>query len=549
MSVLMGRVGWFLIWQAPVTFHGALPGIVQKVLGGRGEPGNLSYLYTLDAFDWIVIGSYFAILILLSIYGAYRFRLVYLFLRHRHLRPRPLGYFPEHQLPRITVQLPMFNEMYVVERLLKAVTSLDYPRHLLQIQVLDDSVDETTDIARREVERYRAEGFDIVYIHRNHRSGFKAGALAHGLKSATGEFIAIFDADFIPRPDTLRKMIHFFTDPRVGMVQMRWSYINADYNLLTRLQQIMLDGHFVVEQAARSRANGFFNFNGTAGMWRRTAIEWSGGWQTDTLAEDTDLSYRAQLLGWKFVYLLEEDVPSELPVDMNSFKVQQRRWAKGVLQVGRKLIGRIFRADLPWRVKLELFFRFTNNANAPLIVLLSLLHWPVLIVRFSQGWFHLVLLDAPVLLFATASVITFYAVAIRHLYPDWKKQARYLPLVMALGLGMAINNARAVVEVLLGRRSAFARTPKLKIESRRDEWRGKKYLFGNDLISLAELGLAFYFVGTVAYAVKMHIWGTIPFLLLFLLGYGFTGTVSLAQGQRLAHLAPSRAGSGERFHL
>jgi len=531
----MGEVG-FSSFANPVDLvpPEPIPEIVRRVLGQGGARPNISYLYHADAFDWVVMGTYFGILLLLSIYGLYRFRLVYLFLRYRHYRPQPTRMFAEDELPGVTVQLPIYNEMYVVERLIRAVIQLEYPRDRLEIQVLDDSTDETSEICRRLVERYRAEGYDIVHLRRGERRGFKAGALAYGLSRARGELIAIFDADFIPRPDCLRKMVHYFTDPQVGMVQMRWSYINADYNLLTRLQQIMLDGHFVVEQTARSRSGGFFNFNGTAGMWRRTAIEWSGGWQHDTLAEDTDLSYRAQLSGWKFVYLLDEDVPSELPVDMNAFKVQQHRWAKGVLQVGFKLIGRIFRSPLPWSVKLELFFRFTNNANAPLVILLSLLHWPVLIARFNQGWFHLLILDVPILLFATVSVIAFYGVAIWHLYPDWKRQAKYLPLVMAVGIGLALNNARAALEAFLGARSPFARTPKFKIESRRDEWKSKRYTFRHDLTSFFELALAVYFIFVVSYATRMRIYGTIPFLVLFFLGYGFTGVCSIVQGRAVA---------------
>jgi len=531
----MGKVGFCLVAD-PVELvpPEPIPEVVWRVLGHGGARPNISYLYHADAFDWVVMGTYFGILLLLSVYGIYRFRLVYLFLRYRHCRPQPARFFAEADLPCVTVQLPIYNEMYVVERLIRAATQLDYPRDRLEIQVLDDSTDETSEICRRLVEHYRALGHDIVYLRRGERRGFKAGALAYGLSCARGELIAIFDADFIPRPDCLRRMVHYFTDPQVGMVQMRWSYINADYNLLTRLQQIMLDGHFVVEQTARSRSGGFFNFNGTAGMWRRTAIEWSGGWHHETLAEDTDLSYRAQLFGWKFVYLLEDDVPSELPVDMNSFKVQQRRWAKGVLQVGAKLIGRIFRSPLPWSVKLELFFRFTNNANAPFVILLSLLHWPVLLARFNQGWFHLLILDVPILLFATASVIAFYGVAIWHLYPDWKRQAKYLPLVMALGIGLALNNARAALEALLGIRSPFARTPKFKIESRRDEWAGKRYTFRHDLTPLFELALAAYFVFVVFYAARMRIYGTIPFLVLFFLGYGLAGAFSVIQGRAVA---------------
>jgi len=480
----MGDAGFFAFAnQLEFVPPEPIPEIVRRVLGEGGARPNISYLYHADAFDWVVMGTYFGILLLLSIYGIYRFRLVYLFLRYRHCRPQPKRHFAEAELPHVTVQLPIYNEMYVVERLIRAVTQLDYPRDRLEIQVLDDSTDETSGICRRLVEQYRAEGYDIVYLRRGERRGFKAGALAYGLSFARGELIAIFDADFIPRPDCLRKMVHYFTDPQVGMVQMRWSYINADYNLLTRIQQIMLDGHFV---------------------------------------------------GWKFVYLPDEDVPSELPVDMNAFKVQQRRWAKGVLQVGFKLIGRIFRSPLPWSVKLELFFRFTNNANAPLVVLLSLLHWPVLIARFNQGWFHLLILDVPILLFATASVIAFYGVAIRHLYPDWKRQAKYLPLVMAVGIGLALNNARAAVEAFLGVRSPFARTPKFKIESRRDEWKGKRYTFRHDLTPFFELALAVYFIFVVSYATRMRIYGTIPFLALFFLGYGFTGAFSIIQGRAVA---------------
>ena len=281
--------------------------------------------------------------------------------------------FPKPSCRTITVQLPLFNELYVVDRLLKAVTAIDYPREKLEIQVLDDSTDETMRVAEAVVAKYAAQGFDIHYIHRADRTGFKAGALENGNKSAKGELLAIFDADFVPKPDCLRKLVDFFTDPMVGCAQMRWSHINGDYNLLTRLQTIMLDGHFVVEQTTRNRTGGFFNFNGTAGIWRRQAIEMSGGWQHDTLTEDTDLSFRAQLMGWKFVYLLDEEAPAEIPVEINAFKAQQRRWAKGVMQVGLKLYPRIWLAPLPFRVKLEMFFRLTGNISYPLMIVASFL--------------------------------------------------------------------------------------------------------------------------------------------------------------------------------
>src|SRR5260370_37536185 len=294
--------------------------------------GNISPLYQLDAFDWTVLIVYFAILTILAIYGLYRVKQVVEFWRYSRFPPKPKDKFTEAELPHITVQLPLFNEMYVVDRLVKAITEIDYPRDLLQIQVLDDSTDETVKIAAATVEQYALAGFDIKYLHRNDRTGFKAGALEEGMKSAKGVLIAIFDADFVPNPDFLRKLVDYFTDPIVGCAQMRWAPINGSYTLLTRLQTIMLDGHFVVEQTTRNRTGNFFNFNGTAGIWRREAIEMSGGWQHDTLTEDTDLSFRAQLMGWRFVYLLDEEAPAEIPVEINAFKAQQRNVATSVCQ-------------------------------------------------------------------------------------------------------------------------------------------------------------------------------------------------------------------------
>jgi cellulose synthase/poly-beta-1,6-N-acetylglucosamine synthase-like glycosyltransferase len=494
---------------------------------------NISYLYSLDAFDWTIIILYFSVLGLLALLGLYRTRLVYQFWRYRHLKPEPLARFSEENLPRITVQLPIFNEMYVVERLLESATALDYPRHLLDIQVLDDSTDETVRIAAAEVERYRAAGFDISYIHRADRTGFKAGALENGLRTAKGELIAVFDADFTPRPDCLRQMVDYFTDARIGMVQMRWSHINASYSLLTRVQEILLDGHFVIEQTARNRTGAFFNFNGTAGMWRREAIEWSGGWQHDTLTEDTDLSFRAQLMGWRFVYLLDSDVPAELPVEMNAFKAQQRRWAKGLVQVGIKLMPRVWRhPQLSRRQKIELFFRLFSNCAAPLMILLSLLHLPVLIVRFNQGLFHMLLLDLPLMLFATFSVISFYGTTILYRYPHEKRRLLMIPLIMGMGIGLVFSNTRAVLEALLGIKSSFVRTPKYRVERTSDNWLQQARLYGrkHGLLPLLELFFALYFVAAVAYAVRMGIYATVPFLLIFLLGYGYMAFMSLFQG-------------------
>ncbi len=502
--------------------------------------GNISPLYKLDTFDWIILIVYFTILGTLAIYGAYRIKQVIDFWRYRKFVPQPLGSFSESELPRITVQLPLFNELYVVDRLLKAVTAIDYPREKLEIQVLDDSTDETVKVAEAVVAKYAAEGFDIHYIHRLDRTGFKAGALENGNKSAKGELLAIFDADFVPKPDCLRKLVDFFTDPMVGCAQMRWSHINGQYNLLTRLQTIMLDGHFVVEQTTRNRTGGFFNFNGTAGIWRRQAIEMSGGWQHDTLTEDTDLSFRAQLMGWKFVYLLDEEAPAEIPVEINAFKAQQRRWAKGVMQVGLKLYPRIWLSPLPFRVKLEMFFRLTGNISYPLMIVASFLQFPLLLVRYNQPFYHLMVLDLPLLFFSTISVVMFYGSAVWYLDEKRTPRLLHLPLVMGLGIGLAFSNARAVLEALLGVKSEFVRTPKYRVEETTDAtWKRKKYKRKRGLLPLLELGFAVYFLLAIAYSARLHMWGTIPFLLLFFFGFGYMGMMSLLQtasGKRLSAL-------------
>jgi cellulose synthase/poly-beta-1,6-N-acetylglucosamine synthase-like glycosyltransferase len=501
---------------------------------------NISPLYRLDAFDYAVLIFYFTILGVLAVYGAYRIKQVLDFWRYRRMQPRPDAFFTDDALPAITVQLPLFNELYVVERLLRAVTAIDYPRARLQIQVLDDSTDETQELARRTVEAYAAQGFDIEYVHRTDRTGFKAGALENGLKTAKGELVAIFDADFVPKPDCLRKLVHFFTDPLTGCAQMRWSHINGTYNLLTRLQTIMLDGHFVIEQTVRNRTGGFFNFNGTAGIWRRRAIELSGGWQHDTLTEDTDLSFRAQLMGWRFVYLLDEDAPAEIPVEINAFKAQQRRWAKGVMQVGLKLYPRIWRAPLPLRVKAEMFFRLTGNISYPLMILASFLQFPLLLVRYNQGFYQLMAFDVPLLFFSTVSVVLFYGSAVWYLDERRTRRLLHLPLVMAIGIGLAFSNARAVLEALFGVKSDFIRTPKYRVEQTTDAtWKAKKYRRKRGLLPLLELSFAVYFLLAMLYAVHMSMWGPLPFLALFLFGYGYMGTMSLLQtasGKRLQAL-------------
>src|ERR1700749_2554395 len=362
-----------------------------------------------------VVGTYLAVLVVLAVYGFHRSSLVWLYYLNRHRKPRPLGQFAE--LPAVTVQLPLYNEMYVVERLLDSVAAIRYPRDRFHIQVLDDSTDETQEICKRKVADLarRFPDLDIDYIHRVDRSGFKAGALQNGLHSAKGEFVLIFDADFLPLPDILERSINHFSDPQVAVVQCRWEHVNRDFSALTEVQALMLDGHFIMEHAGRNWSGRFFNFNGTAGMWRRSAITDAGGWQHDTLTEDMDLSYRAQLRGWKFVYVPEITAPAELPVEMSAFKSQQFRWAKGSVQVARKLLPTILRSNATFAQKSEAFFHLTNNLAYPLLLVLSILLLPNLALRAHHGWREVLMIALPLFFGTTASVASFYLASQREI--------------------------------------------------------------------------------------------------------------------------------------
>jgi len=485
-------------------------------------------IYQLNAFDLAIMIPYFLVLGVLAAYGMHRYWLVYCYTKYRSnvpaKPPEPVNW------PKVTIQLPIYNERYVVERLVDAIARLEYPPDLLEVQVLDDSTDETQEVARGCVERYRALGLQVHYLHRANREGYKAGALGEGLKSATGELIAIFDADFQPAPDFLRLTLPYFGDPKVAMVQTRWSYLNRDYSALTEVESILLDGHFVIEHGARARSGRFFNFNGTAGVWRRKAIDDAGGWQHDTLTEDTDLSYRAQLRGWQFLYLPDIDCPSELPVEMNAFKTQQARWAKGLMQTAKKILPRVLRADLPAGVKAEAFFHLTGNISYPLMVLLSTLLLPAMIVRFYQGWVQMLLIDLPLFLASSCSISGFYLTAQRALYPrTWTRKIIYLPFVMAVGIGLSVRNAKAVLEAIFGVSSEFARTPKYRIEGQAGTWRRKGYRNRAGWMPYVEVALGLYFAATVYYSIQNENYFTAPFLLLFVWGYLYTGLMSLGQ--------------------
>jgi cellulose synthase/poly-beta-1,6-N-acetylglucosamine synthase-like glycosyltransferase len=488
-------------------------------------------LYQANAFDMALLIPYFVVLILLASYGVHRYILVYLYYKHRNKRTTdPPGHFSD--LPRVTVQLPIFNERFVVERLLDAICRMNYPPDKLDIQVLDDSTDETQAVARDLVERYATRGCPISYHHRNNREGYKAGALAEGMQTSKGEFIAIFDADFVPSEDFLLRTIHHFTEPGIGMVQTRWTHINRHYSFLTEVEAILLDGHFVLEHSGRACSDLFFNFNGTAGVWRRSAIEQAGGWQHDTLTEDTDLSYRAQLKGWKFVYLQDVECPAELPVEMTAFKTQQARWAKGLIQTGKKILPQVLKSDQPFHVKFEAWYHMTANISYPLMIVLSVLLLPAMIIRFYQGWFQMLYIDLPLFMASTFSISSFYLVSQRELFPRrWPRAILYLPFLMALGIGLTITNTIAVLEALVGKQTAFARTPKYHVESKKDKIRASKYRRRLGWVPWVELLIGAYFALTVYYALDNENYITVPFLILFVVGYWYTGLMSLLQGR------------------
>ncbi len=483
----------------------------------------------MSPLEFAILGFYFLTLVVLAVFGFHRYIMVFLYFRHRDRRARPLP--PPVRLPRVTVQLPLYNEMYVVDRLVDSVCRIRYPKELLEIQVLDDSVDETQEIAKAAVDRYREEGFDIHYIHREDRHGYKAGALDFGLQQAGGEFILIFDADFVAPPEILEKTLGQFDDPGVGMVQVRWGHINRDYSLLTQVQSVLLDGHFILEHGGRNRSGRFFNFNGTGGVWRRDAIADAGGWQHDTLTEDLDLSYRAQMKGWRFVFLQDVVSPAEIPVEMNAFKSQQHRWAKGSIQTCKKLLPKILASDLPLSIKVESTFHLTANFAYPLMIVLSILMFPAMVIRYNMGWYEMLIVDVPLFIGATMSVCSFYLMSQREIFGDgWPSRLKYLPAVLSVGIGLSVNNAKAVIEALLGMDSEFTRTPKYRVEAAGDDWRLKRYRGSLNFVPFVELLLGAYFTVMAYYAASNEIFGTLPFILLFQFGFLYAAFLSLFQG-------------------
>lgn len=452
--------------------------------------------------------------------------MMYYYLKYRNVQSPPVGELKE--FPAVTIQLPVYNERYVVRRLLDAVCNLAYLKESLEIQVLDDSTDETTDIIASAVSEYQARGIDIKHVCRANRSGYKAGALKEGLKTARGEYIAIFDADFVPSPDFLLKTLpHFLANARVGMVQTRWEHINSSYSFLTQAQAMALDGHFVIEQNVRNKAGFFINFNGTGGVWRKECIIDAGNWEADTLTEDLDLSYRAQLKGWKFVYLNDVTSPAELPVEVNALKSQQFRWTKGAVETARKILPRVWNSDLPLEKKLHSTFHLTNNAVFPFIVTAGVLNVPLVFIK-HQGGYETYFAIMALFVFSFVGLFLSYLHSQKDVHQDWRRRMFMFPIFMAGSMGFSINNTVAVFQGLCKKKSEFVRTPKYRIVDKKGSWSDKSYSsikISPTVYVEAALGLYCLFgVGASIYFVEL---AAVPFQLLFSMGYGMVAYLSL----------------------
>ncbi len=475
--------------------------------------------------DEIVLIGYFVSLLILFVFGSHGFIMLYYHRKYKSVTHKSKDKFEPKDV--VTIQLPLYNELYVVERLINAVCDIDYPKEKLELQVLDDSTDETTEIAAKIVEEKKKLGFDITHIRRGTREGFKAGALKEGLKIAKGEYIAIFDADFIPNKNFLKKTLSFFSDEKVGMVQTRWEHINGDYSILTKAQALALDGHFVIEQSVRNKAGFFINFNGTGGVWKKSCIEDAGNWHSDTLTEDLDLSYRAQLNGWRFVFLKDFTSPAELPSEINALKSQQFRWTKGAIETAKKILPLVWKSSVPLRVKLQATFHLTNNLVFPFILLAAILNVPLIFIKNSgshEAYFAILSL----FVLAFVSSFLFYLYSQKDIRTDWRKKIVLFPLFMAGSMGFAVNNSRAVIEGLLNRKSEFVRTPKFKVVNEKDRWNNNKYITRKlGLSVIVESIMAIYCLIGIGSSIYFLEIAALPFQILFFVGFSFVAITSI----------------------
>ena len=480
----------------------------------------------------IILAAYIISLTILFIFGAHGFNMIYYYFKTFGDRTKDLE---EHEFdipdfPLVTIQLPLYNERYVITRLIDATMRLDYPKDKLEIQILDDSTDDTTGIIQEHIQKYIDQGFDIKHIHRTNRQGYKAGALKEGLEVAKGEYVAIFDADFIPRKKFLKRTIpYFYKYEKLGLVQTRWEHLNREYSLMTRTQAIALDGHFVIEQAVRNRAGFFINFNGTGGVWKKECIFDAGNWEADTLTEDLDLSYRAQMKGWKFKYLVNFTSPAELPSDIFALKSQQFRWTKGAIETAKKIFPVVLKSDMSFKLKVQSFIHLCSNLAYPFILIAALLNLPVMLVKLT-GEYDTIFKFMSLFIFAFISSFLFYLYSQKDVYPDWQNRMIYFPVFLAGSMGFSVNNTKAVFEGLIGKKSEFVRTPKYKITGKQESWQGKKYV--NKKLSFStyiEAFMAVYcFVGVVIAIGTAQI-AAVPFQLMFFGGFATVSYLSIRQ--------------------
>ncbi|TRZ64776.1 glycosyltransferase [bacterium] len=480
----------------------------------------------------IILTTYIVSLSILFIFASHGITMIYFYFKT--YKKRTVDLHPEKmhltQFPEVTIQLPLYNEKYVINRLIDAVTKLDYPKDKLEIQILDDSTDDSTEIIEKHIKQYIESGSDIKHIHRNNRQGYKAGALKEGLKTAKGEFIAIFDADFIPRKKFLQRTLpYFFLNKKIALVQTRWEHLNRDYSILTKTQAIALDGHFVIEQAVRNRAGFFINFNGTGGIWRKEAIFDAGNWQADTLTEDLDLSYRAQMRGWECKYIVNFTSPAELPAEINSLKSQQFRWTKGAIETAKKIFPSVLKSKLPLRIKLQSFIHLCSNIAYPFILLAGLLNLPVTIIK-ETGHYDNVFKFMSFFIFAFVSSFIFYLHSQKDVYKDWQNRIIFFPVFMMGSMGMSVNNTKAVIEGLFNRKTEFVRTPKFMLINGKDTWHDKKYLTKKiPFITYIEAVLSIYCFAGVGLSIYYVQIASLPFQLMFSCGFGFIAFLSIKQ--------------------
>ncbi len=480
----------------------------------------------------IILSAYIISLTILFFFGSHGFNMIYYYFKTFRMRTEDLTLdeFFLKDYPVVTVQIPLYNEQYVITRLIDSVIRLDYPKDKLEIQILDDSTDDTTKIIDSHIKKYKEQGFDIAHIHRTNREGFKAGALKIGLETAKGEFVAVFDADFIPRKKFLKRTIpYFYKDEKLGLVQTRWEHLNREYSLMTKTQAIALDGHFVIEQAVRNRAGFFINFNGTGGVWRKECIFDAGNWEADTLTEDLDLSYRAQMKGWKFRYLVNFTSPAELPSDIGALKSQQFRWTKGAIETAKKIYPKVLKSDMSLKLKFQSFIHLYSNLAYPFILLAAILNLPVMLIKLS-GQYDSVFKFMSLFIFAFISSFIFYLYSQKDVYPDWQKRIIYFPVFLAGSMGFSVNNTKAVFEGLLDKKSEFVRTPKYQIMDKKDSWHGKEYV--NKKLSFTtyiEAFLAVYCFAGLIIAVATAQVAAIPFQMMFCGGFTIISVLSIRQ--------------------